>query len=129
MAGVLLVDDDPRTVAANIAALEARGHAVVTASDTAGAKAAVRRLEPDVVVLEAMLDGGYAGFDLARHLAGQFPTLPLIMLSRVDEHLDPDALADQDRDGGWLPVRRFMEKPVFPEVLAYEVEHLLPADD
>jgi CheY-like chemotaxis protein len=127
MAEVLLVDDDPTVVAGNAAALEACGHVVVIASGTAEAKVAVRKQEPDLVVLEAMLDGCLAGFDLARDLAGQFPKLPLIMLSRVDEHLDPLQLAAQDRDGGWLPVRRFLEKPVMPEVLAYEVEHLLPA--
>jgi hypothetical protein len=26
-----------------------------------------------------------------------------------------------------MPVQRFMEKPVSPEVLVYEVDHLLPA--
>lgn len=126
MAEVLLVDDDQVAVARNAAALEARGHVVLAADDTTAAKAVVREQEPDVVVLEAMLDGGLAGFDLARDLARQFPSLPLIMLSRVDEHLDPKQRAHQDRDGGWLPVRRFMEKPVQPDVLAYEVEHALP---
>lgn len=126
MAEVLLVDDDQVAVARNAAALEARGHVVLAADDTTAAKAVVREQEPDVVVLEAMLDGGLAGFDLARDLARQFPSLPLIMLSRVDEHLDPKQRARQDRDGGWLPVRRFMEKPVQPDVLAYEVEHALP---
>lgn len=128
MAEVLLVDDDPAVVARNAAALQARGHVVLTASDTSEAMATVKEQGPDVVVLEAMLDGGFAGFDLARDLAGEFPTMPLIMLSRVDEHLDPDELAAQDRDGGWLPVRRFMEKPVLPDVVAYEVEHALPAE-
>jgi DNA-binding response OmpR family regulator len=41
------------------------------------------------VVLEGMLDGAYGGFDLARSLAQDFPTLPLIMLTRADEHFTP----------------------------------------
>jgi CheY-like chemotaxis protein len=77
-------------------------------------------------VLEAMLDGAMAGFDLARTLAREFPALPLIMLSRVDEVISDLELATQDRDDGWMPVQRFMEKPVSPEVLVYEVDHLLP---
>jgi hypothetical protein len=87
----------------------------------------VRGGVPDVVVLEAMLDGGTAGFDLARTLAREFPALPLIMLSRVDETISEQDLATQDRDDGWMPVARFMEKPVAPEVVVYEVDHLLPA--
>jgi DNA-binding response OmpR family regulator len=79
-----------------------------------------------VVVLEAMLDGATLGFDLARTLARECPALPLIMLSRVDEVIPARVLEAQDRDDGWLPVARFMEKPVAPEVLVYEVDHLLP---
>jgi DNA-binding response OmpR family regulator len=127
MAHILLVDDDADLVARNTAALEADGHAVATASTTAEGLDAVRRGAPDVVVLEAMLDGAMAGFDLARTLARDFPTLPLIMLSRVDEYISDPELATQDRDDGWMPVQRFMEKPVSPEVLVYEVDHLLPA--
>jgi twitching motility two-component system response regulator PilH len=126
MAHILLVDDDPDLVARNTAALEADGHAVATAATTAEGLAAARRDTPDVVVLEAMLDGSTAGFDLARTLAHDFPALPLIMLSRVDEVISDRELATQDRDDGWMPVARFMEKPVAPEVLVYEVDHLLP---
>jgi DNA-binding response OmpR family regulator len=126
MAHILLVDDDAELVARNAAALEADGHAVATAATTVEGLAAARRDPPDVVVLEALLDGTTAGFDLARTLARDFPTLPLIMLSRVDEVISGPELARQDRDGGWMPVARFMEKPVSPDVLVYEVDHLVP---
>jgi len=126
MARILLVDDDAAVVARNAAALKADGHAVMTAATTAQGLDAVRREAPDLVVLEAMLDGATAGFDLARTLAREFPALPLIMLSRVDEVISDRELATQDRDDGWMPVQRFMEKPVSPEVLVYEVDHLLP---
>ncbi len=125
MARILLVDDDSDVVARNAAALAASGHDVETAATTAEGLAAVRTTRPDLVVLEAMLDGGFAGFDLARSLAREFPALPLIMLSRVDEFISGLELARQDRDDGWLPVQRFMEKPVAPDVVVYEVEHAL----
>lgn len=127
MANILLVDDDADVVARNAEALVAAGYVIATAYTSAQALAAVRREEPDVVVLEGMLDGGFAGFDLARTLAGEFPGLPLIMLTRADQHMSPAELARQDRDGGWLPVQRYLEKPVMPDVLAYEVAHLVEA--
>jgi CheY-like chemotaxis protein len=125
MAHILLVDDDADVVSRNRVALEASGDTVSTAATTAQALAAVRSQAPDLVVLEAMLDGTLAGFDLARSLAREFPHLPLIMLSRVDEHLTAKQRAGQDRDDGWMPVERFMEKPVSPDVLVYEVDHLV----
>ena len=48
------------------------------------------------------------------------------MLTKADEQLSAEDLADQDRDG-WMPVRRYLEKPVLSDVLADEVDHLLPA--
>jgi hypothetical protein len=63
---------------------------------------------------------------LFRSLAETHPDLPMIMLTRGDEELTSAELDSQDRDG-WLPVDRYLEKPILDDVLAYEVEHLLPA--
>jgi DNA-binding response OmpR family regulator len=125
MARILFVDDDAVSVARHATTLKARGHAISTATTVAAAVAAVRRDEPDVVVLEAMLDGGLAGFGLARRFAREYPELPLIMVTRADEFLTAEDRARQDRDGGWIPVERYLAKPVMPDVLAYEVDHLL----
>jgi DNA-binding response OmpR family regulator len=125
MPRILLVDDDTELVARNVDALVAGGFAVAVAGTTAGALDAARRDRPDAVVLEAMLDGGMAGFDLARMFAREFPTLPLLMVTRADEHLTAAQRKGQDRDGGWMPVARYLAKPVMPEVLAYELGHLL----
>ena len=125
MAHILLVDDDTQLVSGNVVALQALGHTVASASTAAEATEAIHREVPDLVVMEGMLDGPNAGFALARSLARDFPTLPLIMLTRADEHLTVQERAEQDRDG-WLPVQRYLEKPVSTDVLAYEVDHLLP---
>jgi CheY-like chemotaxis protein len=125
MARILLVDDDAEEASRNASALTASGHAVAIATTAAAAEAAVHGDVPDAVVLEGVLGGGMGGFDLARTLARTLPHLPLIMLTRADEILSAADLASQDRDGGWLPVERYLEKPVMPEVLAYEVDHVL----
>lgn len=126
MAHILLVDDDPEVIAGNTAAIENLGHSVSSSSNMADAAEFVRRESPDLVVLEAILGGSYEGIDLARSLAEDYPDLPLIMLTRADEQLTAEDLAVQDRDG-WMPVRRYLEKPVLSDVLADEVDHLLPA--
>lgn len=125
MAHILLVDDDRDLVAGNVAALQAIGYSVTAVSTSAEATDQIHHQVPDLIVLEGMLDGDYSGFDLARSLAKDFPALPLIMLTRADEHLTSRERAAQDRDG-WLPVQRYLEKPVSTDVLLYEVDHLLP---
>ena len=126
MANILLVDDESKVAAGNAAALEAVGHSVTVVSTAAEAALIAHGEAPDLVVLEGMLQGAYSGFELAKSLAWDFPTLPLIMLTRADEHLSVRERAEQDRDGGWLPVQRYLEKPVATDVLIYEVDHLLP---
>jgi CheY-like chemotaxis protein len=126
MAHILLVDDDPEVVAGNTAAIEGLGHSVSSSSNPADIADLVRRESPDLVVLEAMLGGEFAGIDLARSLAEDYPDLPLIMLTDADETLSEEDRASQDEDG-WIPVRRYLEKPVLSDVLADEVDHLLPA--
>ena len=127
MASILLVDDDAALVERSASALVAGGHAVIVAGTSSAALEAARRERPDAVILEAMLDGGLAGFDLARTLAREFPSVPLLMVTRADEALTAAERRVQDRDGGWIPVERYLEKPVMPEVLVYEVDHVLHA--
>jgi DNA-binding NtrC family response regulator len=125
MANILLVDDDPDVVGSFSAALEAHGHELATASTAAEGLALARDDRPDAVVLEATIGGGTAGLELARTLAREFPGLPLVMVSR-DDGLPMPARATVGGDGAWVAADRFMEKPVMPDVLVYEVEHLLP---
>jgi CheY-like chemotaxis protein len=125
MAHILIVDDDPVSVARNTEAIETDGHSVSSTSTSAEAVRFVRDEEPDLVVMEAVLGGKLAGLDLARALAQEHPNLPLIMLTRADDLMSEEQLDSQDRDG-WIPVRRYLEKPVLADVLRYEIDHLLP---
>jgi DNA-binding response OmpR family regulator len=128
MANILLVDDDADVVERHTSALTADDHDVTVAATTSDALDAVRRDQPDAVVLEAMLDGTLAGFDLARTLAREYPAVPLLMVTRADEVLTPGQRERQDRDG-WLPVDRYLAKPVMPDVLTYVLDHLLHEPD
>jgi CheY-like chemotaxis protein len=127
MAHILIVDDDPVAVASNTEAIEELGHSVSASASAAEASDRIGREHPDLVVMEAVLDGGFGGLDLARSLADKYPDLPLIMVTRADEELTHDELASQDVDEPWIPVRRYLAKPVLGDVLAYEVDHLLKA--
>jgi CheY-like chemotaxis protein len=125
MAHILLVDDDPIAVASNTEAIEDIGHSVSAASTTVDAIKFVGRDTPDLVVMEAVLGGQFGGLDLARALAADYPDLPLIMLTQGDQRLTNRELARADREG-WIPVSRYLEKPVLTDVLVDEIDHLLP---
>jgi DNA-binding NtrC family response regulator len=124
MATILLVDDQPDVLAANRAALEEHGHRVAIARTTDETSAVLKGPLPDAIVLEAMIEGGGGDLDFARRIAAELPDVPLILLTRADDVLDRATRRRQDRDG-WIAAARFMEKPVAPETIAEEVDHVL----
>lgn len=126
MAHILLVDDDPAVLAGNSAALETDGHSVAVSTTVDDARQAILDQNPDLVILEAILGGKFSGVALAKMLASEYPDLPMIMLTDADEHLSPEVLESQDNDEGWVPVDRYLAKPVLTDVLVDEVDHLLP---
>ena len=125
MAHILLVDDDPAVSAREARTIEGAGHTVSLADSPAAAVEAMKVCPPDLVVLEAIFAGKFTGVALARRLAETDPDLPLIMLTRADERLTTEQLDLEDRDGGWIPVDRYLAKPVMREVLTAEIQRLL----
>lgn len=120
---VLLVDDDADLVAVNQAVFAARGFAVETAYNGGAGFERARDGRPDVIVLDVMMSTNSEGFDLARRLRGDDATrgIPLIMVTSVNSTV-PFTF---EPDGVFLPVDRFLEKPVPPETLVAEVEGML----
>lgn len=120
---VLLVDDDVDLVAVNTAILESRGYVVVSAHSGPAGLVKARAESPDLIVLDVMMGTNSEGFDLARALRKDDATrsIPLIMVTSVNStvpfRFEPDPT--------YLPVDRFLEKPVAPEALLREVEGIL----
>jgi DNA-binding response OmpR family regulator len=121
---ILVVDDDVDLSERHRAVLEAAGHQVSAAYSAAEGRIAIDALRPGLVILDVMMERFDAGFELARWMAKAHPEIPILMLTGVDDHLDDGALAAQDHDG-WLPVHRYVEKPLAPAVLVEAVDHLL----
>lgn len=122
MATVLLIDDDVDLVAVNQLVLKQRGHEVKVAHSAGQAREALKGPPPDVIVLDIMMETASIGFDLAQEIAAKFPNLPTIILSSV--HRAKGKGFGFAPDEQWLPVAKFLDKPVDPAALADEVEAL-----
>ena len=121
MATILIVDDDPDLVDACRLVLEREGHEVLTAaSRRAGIRVRDGR-EPDLIILDIMMDQPDDGISMARELrrtAFQGPIIMLTSLSRVSG-------LEYGADDELVPVDEFIEKPVAPSVLVATVADLL----
>lgn len=128
---ILLVDDDVDFLAMHQAVLEAAGFEVIVAHDSSEAKTIVDNHSIDGAVLDVMMKTRDEGFRLARSLRKSPRTraIPLVMLSSVNAVTANDGhplnLSDADRDDMWLPVDRFLDKPVAPADLVALIHELV----
>ena len=127
---VLLVDDELDLLDTYKTILEHEGFAVLTATGSAEAMKLAASNPIDVAVLDVMMETPTEGFELARALRQNEKTkrIALLMLTSVNTHNEEIGsfvrFTDRDRDHKWLPVDRFLDKPVKPKDLATIVRTL-----
>jgi DNA-binding response OmpR family regulator len=102
---VLLVEDEPNIIEAVRFILSRDGWRVSCHADGANAFGEIRRLQPDVVVLDVMLPGR-SGFDILRDIRADalLQTLPVLMLTAKGQ------AKDRERANA-LGASHFMTKP------------------
>jgi CheY-like chemotaxis protein len=127
---VLLVDDDFDFLQAHKTALEAQGFKVYTAYNGSEGMKVAQANHIDVAVLDVIMDTQDAGFNLARQLRKDEKTkdIALILLTSVNQ-VNRNAeygftFSDQDLDDVWLPVDKFLDKPVKAELLIATIRSL-----
>jgi CheY-like chemotaxis protein len=123
MAQILLVDDDQDLIEMNRTVFAQRGHTVKVAYSAAEAEKAVQNDPPELAVLDVMMEDKTVGFELARKLHRLYPKMPMIMLTGISKEMGLGYTFEPDET--WLPVSKFIEKPVNPRVLADEADKLL----
>lgn len=130
MAKILIIDDDADFTLATRAILEGAGHRVVTAADGKAGLEAVKDAEPDLIVLDIMMDSIYEGFSVTSTLRGtpeymDYRDIPVIMCSAVKnltgERFEiPEAAKVAEGD-------EFLDKPFTAAALLSMVDRLLKA--
>jgi len=124
-AKILLVDDDEALVEAFKTVLESGGYAVQSATSASEALAAARKDPPDLAVLDVMMESATAGIDLARKFRAdkKLAGTKILMITAVSQRTGLDVGSSAGEE--FLPVDKFLEKPVDPARLLAEVKGLL----
>ena len=129
MAKILIIDDDPDMVLAARLCLEEAGHQVIEAKNGAEGLEKVKAEEPDLIILDVMMDTTTEGFQLALKLRSpdpksefaQYSDIPILMLTAIHT-TTPLRFGPED---DYLPVDDFIDKPIDPDQLVSKVEELL----
>jgi CheY-like chemotaxis protein len=94
---------------------------VASASDYQSGLDAVEEVQPDLLILDVMMEEPDDGLRFARQIRRQGSTLPILMLTSVNVAMGLQI----DKDKEILPVDEFQEKPIDPVTLVQKVKQLL----
>jgi len=129
MARILMIDDDPDIIESLRLVQEAHGHEVHELASTHPVVDDVRRVAPDLIILDVMFpEDPQGGFTAARllHQDVRLGEIPVILLSAVNQRSRlAFAFSDNDISDDFMPVARFIEKPIEPRALLDLVAELL----
>ena len=125
---IYMVDDDIDLVMALTAALQAKGYEVASQNDEREVDDKIRQFNPDLIILDVMLpEDDMAGFKIARSIRHHdtIKNKPVIMLSGINPEGNlPGKITNRDIDDIYLPITRFLDKPVDPRKLIETIEEL-----
>ncbi len=121
MARILIVDDDPDIVEASQLFLEREGHETDVAYNRPDGLAKVASFNPELLILDVMMEQPDDGFLMAQELRRKGNRLPILMLTSV---ASASGLAF-GQDDEMVPVDAFVPKPVEPATLVQTVARLL----
>jgi DNA-binding response OmpR family regulator len=122
---ILIIDDDDDLVLAMRLPLEAAGFQVFRAANADEGLQKVKEINPDLIILDVMMDTTTAGFQLSLTLRSPDPKseyaayshIPILMLTAI--HQTTPLRFGPDKD--YLPVDAFIEKPIEPKKLIEQV--------
>ncbi len=126
---ILIVEDDPDMALALRMPLEASGYEIIEARSGLEGLQKLQEVQPDLVILDAMMETSTAGFQFSLTLRSPDPRspyaayrhVPLLMVTAI--HTTTSLRFGPDE--AYLPVDDFVEKPVDPDVLVHKVQTLL----
>lgn len=126
---VLIVEDDPDMALALRMPLEASGYEVHETRSGLEGLQKTQEMQPDLIILDAMMESSTAGFQFSLTLRSPDPRspyaayrhVPLLMVTAI--HTTTSLRFGPDE--AYLPVDDFVEKPVDPDVLLHKVRTLL----
>lgn len=121
---VLLVDDDIDFLIQAEAKLKSGGYEIIKAQSQKEAEEILKKIKPDIAVLDLMMEHVDAGFSLAYRIKKEHPDLPVIIVTAVTSETGMDFDASTDEERSWIKADCFLQKPIRFEQLIREIKRL-----
>jgi CheY-like chemotaxis protein len=122
---ILVVDDDIDVLESRRIVLEHNNYEVETASNIKVAREILEKMKIDLILLDVMMEKDTDGFNFAQEVKSndKFKHIPIILATAVNQRTK--FKFDIETDGDFIPVEKFMEKPIDPDDLIVAIRGLL----
>ena len=120
MSLIAIIDDDSDILDASSLVLTSKGYEVVTADNPDDGYKIVKEKNPDLIILDVMMNEPDDGFFLAKKFRRENIESPIIMYTSVSKSIGMEFGINEI-----VPVDDFVEKPIAPNVLVEKVAKLL----
>ena len=120
MSLIAIIDDDSDILDASSLVLTSKGYEVVTADNPDDGYKIVKEKNPDLIILDVMMNEPDDGFFLAKKFRRENIESPIIMYTSVSKSIGMEFGINEI-----VPVDDFVEKPIAPDVLIDKVAKLL----
>jgi CheY-like chemotaxis protein len=122
---ILVVDDDIDVLESRKIVLEHNNYDVVSATNIEVAQELLENEDIDLILLDVMMEKDSDGFTFAQTVKSnpKFKHIPVVLATAVNQRTK--FKFDIEKDGDFLPVEKFMEKPIDPDDLVVTIRGLL----
>ncbi len=127
MAGtrVLIIDDDMEFVKLYSLFLKNSGLEVSAAYSAAEGLEAIGDVNPDIVVLDVMMEHFDSGFNVSKDIKEKYPDMPVILMTAIGEETGLDFKPRDDEDRKLMHADAFLDKQKSPEDLLNKINEIL----
>ncbi len=128
---ILMIDDDINLVNVVKMVLEAKSYVFDSAHSAAEGLKKIKQFEPDLIILDVIMEDFVAGFRVVSELRTgepgseyeKYSKIPILMLTSVTSKTNVNF--SEKAGTALLPVDAFIEKPVKPAKLIATIEELI----
>ena len=124
---VLLVDDDIDFLAQTEMILKQAGYSVVAKESRKDAEEWLGSNQPDLAIIDLMMEEMDGGFQLAYHIKKKSASIPVILATAVTQETGLTFDAATDEEKAWVRADVLLTKPFRKEQLINEIEALTGA--
>jgi CheY-like chemotaxis protein len=122
---ILIVDDDPDALEQVSLILTTAGYDVTTAFSRMEGEEMLLQIEPDLAILDLMMEEKDSGFVLCHTIKKMYPDTKVILLSAVAAETGISFRAHSESGRSWIQADIMMDKPARSEQLLGAVGKLL----